>query len=56
MAADAMATGLMILPPDEAWRLVRRAEFEARLVVREEGGFRVLTTPEFPILDAAAAR
>ena len=51
MVADAMATGLMILPPDEAWQLVQRAGLEAQLVVREEAGFRNLTTPAFPILD-----
>ena len=53
MVADAMATGLMILPPDDALRLAQRTGMEVQLVVREKDGFRNLMTPGFPRSDLA---
>ena len=56
MMADALATGLMILPADEAWQLAQHAGLEVLFVVREADGFRNRMTPGFPIADAAAVR
>jgi len=39
MWADAYATGLLIMPPEEAWRLANKLELEIMLVEREAGQF-----------------
>lgn len=51
--ADAFATALMVLPPDEGLRLAERQGLAARLLVRDDGGFSERHTPRFP---ATAAR
>jgi thiamine biosynthesis lipoprotein len=52
MTADAMATALMMLPPEEAWQLAGRLGFDVLLVIREEGRFRSRVTPGFSALTA----
>jgi thiamine biosynthesis lipoprotein len=54
--ADAMATGLMILSPKEAWQLAQRSGLEVQLVIRQHDRYRTLATPGFPRFDNAAAK
>jgi FAD:protein FMN transferase len=51
MRADALATALMVLGPDEAMSLARRLDLAALLLVRgTDGGFEARTTPRFDAL------
>lgn len=45
--ADASATALMVLGPDDGYDLARRSGLAALFVVRGEGRFEVRATPEF---------
>ena len=45
MRADALATAVMVMGPEQGWRLVEREGLAAQLIVRSERGFRVLATP-----------
>lgn len=47
MRADALATAVMVMGPEQGWRLVEREGLAAQLIVRSERGFRVLATPAF---------
>lgn len=45
--ADAMATALMVLSPDEAFALAKRLDLAVLFVFRGEGSFETLETPAF---------
>ena len=47
MRADALATAIMVLGPDDGYRLSLEQEFAVQLIVRSADGFRVLATPQF---------
>lgn len=47
MRADAYATGLMVLPPDEAWRVAQDLGLEIMIVTRGPGGYQRRITPGF---------
>lgn len=47
MRADALATAIMVVGPDEGFRLARRENLAAQLILRSGDGFRVLATPPF---------
>ncbi len=53
MIADALATGLMVLGPEEGRELARREELAVLFLVREGDGFREVMTPAFEALTAA---
>jgi len=48
MEADAFATALLVLPPDEGLRLAEREGLAARLLVRDDAGWVEHRTPRFP--------
>ena len=49
--ADALATALLVMGPEPAWRLATREKLAIRLVARVEGGtYSAATTPEFEAL------
>jgi len=45
--ADALATALMVLGPDEGLALAGRLDLAALFLVRTDGGFEARTTPRF---------
>jgi thiamine biosynthesis lipoprotein len=45
--ADAMATGLMVLGPDEGYALAQRLRLAVLFVLRGDGRFDIRATPEF---------
>ncbi|MBR9885379.1 MAG: FAD:protein FMN transferase [Oceanospirillales bacterium] len=47
MDADAMATALMVLGEDEGLRFARERKIAAFFIVKENDGFREISTPEF---------
>ena len=51
MLADAWATALMVLGPDEGWELAKRERLAVLLLVREGESFSERTTPAFETLD-----
>ena len=49
--ADALATALLVMGPEPAWRLATQEKLAIRLVARVEGGtYSAATTPEFEAL------
>jgi thiamine biosynthesis lipoprotein len=46
MRADALATALLVLGPDDAWELARRERLAALLVIRTSDGFEIRRTPD----------
>ena len=52
--ADAWATALMVLGPDEGWELARREGLAAHFIERDgEDGYRSWATPEFEALSTS---
>jgi thiamine biosynthesis lipoprotein len=52
--ADALATGLSVLGPDEGYALAEREGLAAYFIVREpEGGLRSFATSAFPPVERA---
>ena len=47
MRADALATAIMVMGPDDGYRLALREAIAVQLIIRSEDGFRVLATPQF---------
>jgi thiamine biosynthesis lipoprotein len=47
MRADALATAIMVMGPEEGFRMAEREVLAVQLIVRSEDGFRVLTTLPF---------
>jgi FAD:protein FMN transferase len=47
MYADGLATAIMVLGPEEGYRLALRESLAAQLIVASADGLRVLATPEF---------
>jgi len=47
MRADALATALMVMGPEEGYRLAEREALAAHLITRNGDELRVLTTPRF---------
>lgn len=47
MRADALATAIMVLGPEEGYRLAEREALAVQLIVRSGNGFQVLATPQF---------
>ena len=47
MVADALATAIMVLGPEEGYRLAEREALAVQLITRSGDGFRVLATPQF---------
>jgi thiamine biosynthesis lipoprotein len=46
MRADALATALLVLGPDDGWELARRERLAALLVIRTSDGFEIRRTPD----------
>ena len=53
--ADALATALLVLGPDEGMALARRLDLAALFLVRTDQGYDERTTPPFEVLPGAAA-
>jgi thiamine biosynthesis lipoprotein len=51
--ADAMATGLMVLGPDEGYALAQRLHLAVLFVLRGDGRFETRATPKFERLTVA---
>lgn len=51
MRADALATGLLVLGPEEGYALAVENDVAARFLVVENGGFRERVTPAFEALE-----
>jgi thiamine biosynthesis lipoprotein len=47
MWADAYATGLMVMPPDQGWQLARQQGLEIMMILHTEGGYQRRMTPGF---------
>ena len=47
MRADALATAIMVMGPEEGYGFAVREGLAAQLIVRSEDGFRALRTPGF---------
>jgi len=47
MVADGLATAIMVMGPEEGYRLALREELAVQLIVRSGDQFRVLVTPQF---------
>ncbi len=47
MRADALATAIMVMGPEEGYRLAEREALAVQLIIRSGDGFRVLATPQF---------
>lgn len=47
MRADALATAIMVMGPQEGYALAVREALAAQLIIRSEDGVRVLATPQF---------
>ena len=47
MRADALATAIMVMGPEEGYRLALREGLAAQLIVRSEDRFQARTTPQF---------
>ncbi len=47
MGADALATAIMVLGPEEGYRLAEREALAVQLIIRSGDGFRVLATTQF---------
>ena len=47
MRADALATAIMVMGPEEGYQLALREELAAQLIIRTEGGFQAQATPQF---------
>ncbi len=47
MWADAYATGLMVMPPEQAWRLAEELGLEILIMLHEPSGFQQRVTPGF---------
>ncbi len=56
MAADALATALMVLGPDEGWDLAMREELAVLFLVRDGAGYSELMTPAFEALARSETR
>ena len=54
MIADALATALMVLGPDEGGELARREDLAVLFLVRDGDDFREIMTPAFEALIAPA--
>ena len=47
MRADALATAIMVMGPEEGYRLAVREGLAAQLIVRSGDRFRIQVTPQF---------
>ena len=47
MRADALATAIMVMGPEQGYELAMRETLAAQLIVRSEDGLRVMATPRF---------
>jgi thiamine biosynthesis lipoprotein len=47
MRADALATAIMVMGPEEGYRLALREGLAAQLIIRTEGRFQAQATPQF---------
>jgi len=47
MRADALATAIMVMGPEEGYRLAEQEALAVQLIIRCGDGFRVLATPQF---------
>lgn len=56
MRADAYATGLMVMPPDEAWGLADRMGLEIMMVTRDQQEYRQRLTQGFARVMSEAAK